>query len=122
MDSKKTLLSLLRFVPIVGASCCAADSLLSYYYIDSVWLGFIMRLTFLLAWIALAIYFRFCLFYMILVLYIIVCSALNAIDYIWGVPISSRELFVLHTGLIGVTAISAIIAHVRDKGKHQNNT
>ena len=121
MDKKKVLLALLRFVPVVGALCCAIDSLLSYYFIDTVWLGFIMRLTFLFSWIALAIYFRFCLFYMILVFYIIVCTTLNTIDYIWGIPISSRDLFVLHIGLIGVTALTATIAHVRDKGKHTLN-
>ena len=121
MDKKKALLALLRFVPVVGTLCCAIDSLLSYYYIDTVWLGFIMRLTFLFAWIALAIYFRFCAFYIILVIYIVVCTTLNTIDYIWGIPISSRGLFVLHIGLIGVTSITATIAHVRDKGKHTFN-
>lgn len=80
-----------------------------------------MRLTFLFSWIALAIYFRFCMFYMILVFYIITCTVLNTVDYIWGIPVSDRGFFVLHVGLIGLTAITATVAHVRDKGKHKVN-
>lgn len=122
MDNKKLLLTLLRYVPITGAMCCASDSLLSYYFIDVVWLGYVMRLAFLIAWVALAVYFRFCIFYMILVIYIIVCDILNIIDYTWGIPVSDKGLFVLHCGLAGITFISATIAHVRDKRKHTLNT
>lgn len=110
---KHTLLLLLKFVPAVGALCCALNSILSYFEIDAVWLGYIQHAVFLIAWILLAIYFKFCIFYMILVLYILVCQILNTIDYIWGLPVSDRGLYIINIGLIGITAISATIAHVK---------
>ena len=119
---KETLLRLLRFIPIFAALCCALDSILSYYYIDVTWFGYIIRALFVTAWLMLAIYFRFCIFYFILVAYILVCSLLNTIDYIWTIPLSDKGLFVFHCGLAGITFITATIAHVRDKGKHKNDT
>ena len=118
---REILLRLLKFVPAIGALCCALNSTLSYFYIDLAWGGFVQHGLFLMVWILLAIYFKFCIFYMILVIYIIVCQILNTIDYIWGIPISDRGLFVLNVGLIGITAIAATIAHVRHIKRTKNN-
>lgn len=81
-----------------------------------------MCATFLIAWLAIANYFKFCVFYILLVLYILACEIMNIIDYIWGIPLSDKGMFVLHCGLLGLTIITSTIAHVRDKGKHKNDT
>jgi len=107
------MLLLLKLVPVVGAICCASNSILSYLFIETEWLGYVMCITFLIAWLALAIYFRFCIFYFVLILYILCCELLNILDYIFELPISDRGLFVLHCGLLGITIISATYAHVK---------
>jgi len=118
---KELIIRLLRFVPVIGAICCAANSILSYLYIETEWLGYIMCATFLVAWLAIAKYFRFCVFYILLVLYILACEIMNIIDYIWGIPLSDKGMFVLHCGLLGLTIITSTIAHVRDKRKHKDH-
>lgn len=119
---KKLVLILLRFVPIIGALCCASNSILSYFGFDLVWLGYVMHGLMMATWIALAVYFQFCLFYKILVLYILACEVINTIDYVFTIPISNWSMFVIYCGLAGITVITATIAHVRDKGKHKDNT
>lgn len=111
---KKAVLLLLKFVPVVGALCCAGNSLLSHFGFDLVWLGYVMQFVFLIAWYALAIYFKFCTFYKLLVLYIMVCEAINTIDYVIGLPITEWDAFVLHCGIIGLFVILFTYIHVRD--------
>jgi len=111
---KRVLLLLLKAVPVVGALCCAASSLLSYYGIDLGWMGFVAQVFFFLSWLALAFYFRFCTFYYLLVMYIAVNQAFNIIDYIYYIPLSDRGCFVFHCGLIGLMIIIFTYIHVRD--------
>lgn len=119
---KKLVIIFLRFVPIMGALCCALNSILSCFEKDLCWLGYVMHGTMMITWIALAIYFRFCIFYFILVLYILTCETINTIDYIHQLPLENWEMFVMYCGLTGLTIITATLAHVRDKGKHKDNT
>ena len=116
--TRDLMLLLIKAVPMVGVICCACNSILSYFYIETEWLGYVMCITFLIAWIVLAIYFRFCIFYFMLVFYIIACEFLNILDYFDKLDISDRGLFVLHCGLLGITIISATYAHV----KHSKRT
>ena len=118
---KNLILILLRFVPIVGALCCAVNSILSCFDNDLVWLGYVMHGLMMITWIALAIYFRFCLFYFILVFYILICETINTIDYVFHIPFEDWEMFVLYCGLFGLTIITSTIAHVRHKRKHKGN-
>ena len=119
---KKLVIILLRFVPVIGALCCALNSILSCFEKDLCWLGYVMHSAMMVTWITLAIYFRFCIFYFILVLYILTCEAINIIDYTHPIPIDNWERFVMYCGLFGITIVTATIAHVRDKGKHKNDT
>ena len=114
---KKVVLLLLKFVPVIGALCCAGNSLLSHFGYDLVWLGYVMQFTFLIAWYALAIYFKFCTFYKLLVLYVMVCEAINTIDYVFELPITEWGSFVMHCGIIGLFIIIFTIIHVRDTKK-----
>lgn len=119
---KRLVIILLRFVPIIGALCCASNSILSYFDLDLVWLGYVMHGLMMATWIALAIYFCFCIFYFILVLYILACELINTVDYVFHLPFSDWEMFVIYCGLFGVAAIAATIAHVRHQRKHKNDS
>ena len=118
---KKFLLILLKIVPMVGALCCALNGILSYFYLDMVWLGYVMHGMMMLTWIALAIYFKFCVFYMLLVLYFLACETINTIDYIFHIPISNWGMFVVYCSLTGVLIISATIAHVKHTKRNKKH-
>ena len=114
---KKIALLLLKAVPVVGALCCAANSLLSYFYIDTAWTGFVMYAVFMTGWLALAYCFKFCSFYFKLIFYILTVQAINAIDYLYGLPLTNKGMFVLHCSIIGFLIIYFTICHVRDTRK-----
>ena len=116
---KELVIALLRFVPIIGALCCASNSILSYFDFDLVWLGYVMHGLMAVTWMALAIYFRFCLFYFLLVVYILLNETINTIDYVFHIPLSDWEMFVVYCGLFGITIIVSTISHVRHKRKHK---
>lgn len=105
---------MMKIVPVVGAICCASNSLLSYFNLDLVFLGYVMQGVFLIAWYILAIYFRFCFYYRLLVLYILSAELVNTIDYIFPLPISNWNIFVLHCGIIGLFIIIATYIHVKN--------
>ena len=114
---KKLVLFLLKAVPVVGALCCALNSLLSYFGYDLVWTGYLFYVVLLLAWLALARYFRFCSFFFFLIYYILTAECVNIIDYLVGIPISDKGIFVLHCGIIGLTIILFTYCHVRETKK-----
>ena len=109
---KRFVLILLRFVPIIAALCCATNSISSCFGHSMEWLGYVMHGAMLLTWIALAILFRFCFYYFMLVIYVLLNELINTIDAIKPLPISNWNIFVLHCGLIGMTIIIATIVHV----------
>lgn len=114
---RKLVLLTMKLAPVIGAICCASNSLLSYYGIYLPWLGYIMAISFLIAWIALAIYFKFCSFYFMLIGYILISEGLNLYDCLVGLPLSDRGMFVTHCSLIGITILVCTFAHVRDTKK-----
>ena len=114
---KHILLLLLKAVPIVGALCCALSSLTAYFGYELAWLGYVMRAVFMIAWIALAYYFRFCSFYFFLIYYIITCDTINIIDYLRPLPLTDWGCFVLHCAVIGLFVILFTYFHVRDTKK-----
>ena len=114
---KKLTLFLLKAVPIIGALCCALNSLLSYFGYDLAWTGYILYNAFLIGWLALAYYFKFCSFYFMLILYILLAEGLNMIEYFHPLPLSDRAIFILHCGIIGLMIIFFGYWHVRDTRK-----
>jgi len=122
MDGRKRILLMLKAVPVVGALCCAADSMLAYFGFNLEWLGYILAITLLTAWYALARYFRFCSFYFVLLGYIITCQALNTIDYLYGIPVSDKQFFILHVALFGFYALLYTYLHVRDNKADKGHT
>lgn len=114
---KKIILLLLKFVPCIGALCCAANSMLAYFGFNFEWLGYLMVVTFIVAWYALAKYFKFCSFFFMLLYYIITCEVINTVDYLIGIPISDKHMFVLHVALFGFYALLYTYLHVRDTRK-----
>lgn len=114
---KKLTLFLLKVIPVIGALCCASNALLSYFYIDAVWTGYVLYIAFLVGWLSLAYYFRFCSFYFMLIFYILISEGLNIIDYFFTLPLSDKGVFVLHCGIIGLIILFFTYFHVRDTRK-----
>lgn len=114
---KKVALLMLKATPVFGAFCCAANSLLSYFGYNLAWLGYAMRIFFILTWFALAKVFNFCSFYKMLVGYIVVIESLTLIDYHYPLPVSNLDYFVLNCSITGIFILLATFAHVRDTKK-----
>ena len=111
---KKMALLMLKSVPVIGALLCALNSTLAYFGIDLAWTGYLMRVLFLIAWFMLARFFGFCSFYYKLIGYIILAQTINSIDYLYGIPLSDKGMFILHCGLIGFMLLLFTYCHVRD--------
>ena len=118
---KRFVLILLRFVPIVAAFCCATNSISSCLGHNMVWLGYVMHGAMMMTWIALAILFRFCFYYFMLVIYVLLNELINTIDAIKPLPISDWNMFVFQCGLIGFTIIIATIVHVYCQRRNKNS-
>ena len=116
MKKKIALLSL-KVVPCVGALCCAANSMLSYFGIKLAWLGYVAIIVFISSWYLLARYFKFCSFYFMLLYYIITCEVVNIIDFKYHLPFSDKHMFVLHVALFGFYTLLYTYLHVRDSRK-----
>ena len=114
---KKAVLMLMKATPVVAALCTALNSLLSYFDIDLVFLGYVAISFFLITWYLLSLYFRFCTFYRLLILYTLTAEVVNTVDYVYLLPISNWAYFVLHCGIIGLFIIIFTYIHVRDTRK-----
>ena len=113
MKNKPAIL-LLKFVPVVGAICCASNSTLSYYGIDATFMGYVFYCFILVTWLALAKLFHFCSFYYVMLAYLITTDIINIIDYTYGIPLSDKGYFVLQCGVFGFYLLFYTVLHVRD--------
>lgn len=111
---RRVVLLMLKVTPVVAALCAALNSLLSYFDIDLIFLGYVAICFILITWYILSIYFKFCTFYRLLILYTLSAEGVNTIDYVHRIPISDWGYFVLHCGIIGLFILIFTFIHVRD--------
>lgn len=100
----KTLLILLKVIPMILALSAMVGTILDFFGIDSYVLSFMCGVSFVpLAFLYLSSYvFRFCEYHRMFLHYIVANNVLVYWDYFIGVPVSSKDLFKIHIFIIGL--------------------
>ena len=118
-NSYKLMLVLLKYMPMVCAAGYALNSLLSYFNIDLIFIGYIVHVSLIpLLYIYItSIVFKFCIYHKVFIYYIAVNELLNIVDYNWGIPVSDKGLFILNIVLICITLFILLYNHVKNTKK-----
>lgn len=113
----KLFLLVLKIIPMMTAAMYALSTLLSFFYIDIIGLGYFFSVSLLsLIFFYIASYvFRFCAYHKMFLHYIVLNQVINIIDYYIGIPVTNKGLFILHISVIGISLF--IILYLRFKGK-----
>ena len=101
----KLELYLLKVIPMLLALIAFLNTVLSYFDIDLVIWSYIGSVSLLpLIFLYMSSYvFKFCEYHRMFLHYVVVTNVLNVYDYYVGIPISDRELLVLHMIVAGIS-------------------
>lgn len=115
----KLMLVILKFLPMLCALCYLLNIIFSYFDVDLVWIGYIAHVSLLpLFFIYItSIVFKFCNYHRMFTYYIGVNEVLNILDYNELLPITDRNLFLLHIILAGVTLFLVLYLYVKHHKK-----
>lgn len=95
------------------------NTVLSYFDIDLVIWSYIGSVSLLpLIFLYMSSYvFKFCEYHRMFLHYVVVTNVLNVYDYYVGIPISDRELLVLHMIVAGISLFVILYLYVKDTKK-----
>lgn len=115
----KVELLLLKVLPMLIALCYALNSLLSYFDIDLVFIGYVAHVSLLpLIFLYTSSYmFRFCEYHRMFLHYTVINELINIYDYYIGIPITNRDFFILHIVLIWITLFVVLYLYVKHHKK-----
>lgn len=116
----KTVLYLVKVVPLVIALLSLLNTVLSYYCIDLPLFSYISQYLFIMLMYVTSHTFKFCKWHRIVIHYILIIFTLNIIDYHIGIPLSDRDLYLLYVALAGISLVIAIILKFK-VCKHSTN-
>lgn len=113
----KTLIYILKIIPMLLASIAMLNTVLSYWNIDIPLLSYIGGVSlFPLLFLYLASYaFKFCLYHRMFLHYITITWILNIIDYYYGIPVSNKTLFLVYMFISGVFLFIILYLHLKEK-------
>ena len=113
----KSLLVILKVVPVILAICELLNTVLSFFDIKCTALSFIGGVSFLpLLFFYVASYaFQFCEYHRMFLHYIFATNILNVYDFFIGIPVSSKVLFGIHCTLICVTLLLILYFYRRER-------
>lgn len=113
----KTLIYLLKIIPMLLASIAMLNTVLSYWNIDIPLLSYIGGVSlFPLLFLYLASYaFKFCLYHRMFLHYITITWVLNIIDYYYGIPVSNKTLFLVYMFISGMFLFIILYLHLKEK-------
>ena len=100
----KIELLLIKVIPFIIMFCYVLNSILYYFDIEVIFLSTFSGLS-ILTWIFLYIssfVFKFCIYHRLPLYYILTIDIINYYDYLIGLPISDKRLFVLDIIIIGI--------------------
>lgn len=121
----KLELYLLKIIPMLLALIAFLNTVLSYFDIDLVIWSYIGSVSLLpLIFLYMSSYvFRFCEYHRMFLHYVVITNALNVYDYYVGIPISDRELIVLHMIITGMSLFIILYLYVKStkKSSTKNN-
>jgi len=115
----KLFLIILKFTPIINALGCFLNTIAGYFDIDLQVLSYICS-TSMTSWIFIFIasyVFKFCLWYRMLLYYILIINGLNTLDYYVGIPLSDFNLLILYLLIAGITLFTILYIHVKHHKK-----
>jgi hypothetical protein len=110
----KTELYLIKVIPMIFAGLSLLNDVLSYFYIDVPLLSYIASvsvLTLIFMYLS-SVVFKFCAYHRMFIHYTAVNWVLNIIDYYIGIPLDSRELFIMYMSIAGI-ALFLILLKIR---------
>lgn len=121
----KLELYLLKIIPMLLALIAFLNTVLSYFDIDLVIWSYIGSVSLLpLIFLYMSSYvFRFCEYHRMFLHYVVITNVLNVYDYYVGIPISDRELLVLHMIITGISLFIILYLYVKStkKSSTKNN-
>lgn len=94
----------IKIIPFVIMLCYVANTVLSYFDIDILFLSIIAGMS-ILPWLFLLIssfVFKFCIYHRLPLYYIFISDCINYYDNIIGIPISNRNLLILNLIIVGI--------------------
>ena len=100
----KIELLLIKVIPFIIMFCYALNNILYYFDIEVIFLSTFSGIS-ILTWIFLYIssfVFKFCIYHRLPLYYILTIDIINYYDYLIGLPISDKRLFVLDIIIIGI--------------------
>ena len=115
----KLELYLLKVIPMLLTLIAFLNTVLSYFDIDLVIWSYIGSVSLLpLIFLYMSSYvFKFCEYHRMFLHYVVVTNVLNVYDYYVGIPISDRELLVLHMIVAGISLFVILYLYVKDTKK-----
>lgn len=115
----KTLLILLKYIPIIIALFYIVNTLGALFGIDLPVLINIAGMS-LLTWVFMylaALVFKFCIYHRMFLYYILVTDIINIIDYYIGIPIDSYGIVMIHSVVIGILLFIILYFYVKHNKK-----
>lgn len=110
------MLILLKTVPIICSIGYCVNIILSYFYIDVAWLGYVIHVSLVpLVFIYIAsIVFKFCSYYKAFIYYIGINEILNILDYNECLPLTDKGLFLLNMFILALLLFTLLYIHVKN--------
>jgi hypothetical protein len=112
----KLFIGFLKIIPMVLAAMFLLNTILSYYYIDWPTISYISSVG-LIPWLFIyfaANVFHFCRYHKMFLWYILVNNILCWIDYKFTIPVSNRDLFLLHIITAGLFLFLVLYYHQKE--------
>lgn len=118
----KTLLLILKVIPMVTAIGYLLNTILIYIGVDAAIFSYLFGMS-LLTWLYIlisTIVFRFCIYHRMFLYYILSMDCLNTYDDYVGIPVSDVNLITIHFILAGIFLFLILYFHVRCNKKSTN--
>lgn len=115
----KLFLYIVKISPYVIALTYGLNTLLSYFYIDMTWLGYITHLSLIpaLSMLAQSFVFRFCVYHRIPIYYIMLNDAINTYDFFYHIPVSDKGMFMINIIIACFTMFLILYLYVKHHKK-----
>lgn len=117
----KIELLLIKAIPFIIMCCYVANSVLSYFEINTIILSIIggMSILPLIFLFVSSFVFRFCIYHRLPLYYILITDIINYYDNIIGISISNKSLFVLNMVIVGIFILMIVFFKFR---QHEQRT
>ena len=120
-------LKLLKILPYLAALFYLLNTILTYYGIDCIFFNIIAghSLLSLIFMLLSSFVFNFCIYHRIPLYYMCMCSCINLYDWYIGIPVSNKELLILHLIVSGIAMFVILYLYLKSRSNEKycnNNT